>query len=499
MTFGALFPDISPPSRVTWSWLWPVLGLAFLARLALAFWGDVPVHPDETYQYHEQAFRVVHGFGFVPWEYSAGIRSWLIPGLLAGLLWAGNLVGIDTPAEISTLVETTLCLISLMLPVGLYRLTQGIASERAAIVTFLFGCFWHHFLYYAHKPMPGILATYVLIWMLVLMLRAPTSARLWMVGLLSGLVLALRYQIVPALGLLNLFALMHLRQRYLPIFLGNLVALLAAGLLDLVTWGGFLSSFIDNFRVNFMYDIASNFGSAPIEFYAKRFGAETGGLVLLAAAGCVVLWPRFWPVIVSVVTCVAFLHIPAHKEFRFVICAMPFVVMSAAVIACHPRLPAVLAPAFVLFWGAGVSLVFVASYTGVGAPLGHYQETARHGVTLMRAARDTGRVTGVDIRTSGLAIEHLGGYSTLGQTARFHIGLDRPGDRAAISHIIVRASAPQPSGFTKLAQSGPFTLWQSQTDEPRPALDLQSLYWPIPDKISQNFEPYGTKSPLAQR
>ncbi|MEP1539403.1 MAG: hypothetical protein ABJQ34_21440 [Paracoccaceae bacterium] len=499
MTFGALFPDTSMSSRVTWSWLWPVLGLALLARLVLAFWGDVLVHPDETYQYHEQAFRVVHGYGFVPWEYSAGIRSWLIPGLLACLLWAGNLVGIDTPAEIGSLVEITLCLISLVLPVGLYRLTQGVASERAAIVAFLFGCFWHHFLYYAHKPMPGILATYVLIWMMVLMLRAPTSARLWMVGLLSGLVLTLRYQLVPALGLLNLFALMRLRQGYLPMFLGNLVALLAAGLLDLVTWGGFLSSFIDNFRVNFMYDIASNFGVAPIEFYAKRFGVETGGLVLLAAMGVVMLWPRLWPMIVAVIVCVAFLHIPAHKEFRFVSFAMPFVVMAAAVIACHPRLPAVLAPAFVLFWGAGVSLVFVANYVGVGAPLGHYQEAARHGITLMRAARDTGPVTGIDIRTRALAIEHLGGYSTLGHPAVFHIGADRPKAEAVISHIVIGPEDPEPTGFTRLAQSGPFTLWYDAVSDPAPKLDPDSLFLPIPDNIGQNFEPFGTQSPLVLR
>ncbi len=499
MTFGALFPDTSGASRVTWRWLWMVLAVAFLVRLALALWGDVLVHPDETYQYHEQAYRVVYGYGFIPWEYSVGIRSWLIPAVLAGLLWLGALVGIDSPSEISTLVELTLCLISLSLPLGLYRLTQAIASERAAIVAFLLGCFWHHFLYYAHKPMPGILATYALIWMMVLMLRAPTTTRLWMAGLLSGLVLTLRYQLVPALGLLNLFALMRLRQGYLPMFLGNLLALLAAGLLDWATWGGFLSSFIDNFRVNFMFDIASNFGTAPVEFYAKRFGVETGGLVLVAAAGSVLLWPRLWPMIVAVAVGVAFLHVPAHKEFRFVIWAMPFVVLAVAVMATHPRLPRVLAPAVVLLWGAGASLVFVASYVGIGAPLGHYQEAARHGVTLMRAARDTGSVTGVDIRTRALAIEHLGGYSTLGHTARFYIGADRPTTTAMVSHVVTRTGDPEPAGFTRLAQSGPFILWhEPNRNQEAPTLDPDSLFLPIPGNIGQSFEPFGTNSPIAR-
>ena len=499
MTFGALFATDTAHSRPTWRWLWPVLGVALLARLALAFWGDVLVHPDETYQYHEQAFRAINGYGFVPWEYSVGIRSWLIPAVLAGLHWVGHLVGIDSASGINTLVEIVLCLISLSLPIGLYRLTQTVASERAAIVAFLMGCFWHHFLYYAHKPMPGILATYALIWMMVLMLRAPTSVRLWMAGILSGLILTLRYQLVPALGLLNLFALMRLRQGYLPMFLGNLVALLVAGLLDLVTWGGFLSSFIDNFRVNFIFDVASNFGRSPIEFYAKRFGAETGGLVLVAAAGCVVLWPRLWPMIVAVAVGVAFLHVPAHKEFRFVVWAMPFIVMAVAVMATHPRLPNILAPAVVMIWGVATSIVFTASYTGVGAPLSQFREGGRHGIALMREVHNSEHVTGVDI-TAALSFEQLGGYSTLGHPVPIYLGSENePSLGDAVSHVIAHTSDPAPAGFTRVAQSGPFTLWYSELAGPGPELDPDSLYLPLPANIGPNLELFGIKSPQALR
>ncbi|MEP6068617.1 MAG: hypothetical protein ABJ246_22480, partial [Paracoccaceae bacterium] len=248
-------------------------------------------------------------------------------------------------------------------------------------------------------------------------------------------------------------------------------------------------------RLNFMFDIASNFGRSPVEFYAKRFGAETGGLVLVAAAGSVVLWPRLWPMIVAVVVGVAFLHVPAHKEFRFVVWTIPFIIMAVAVMATHPRLPRVLSPAVVMLWGAGTSLVFVASYTGVGTPLSQFREGGRHGIALMREVRKSEHVTGVDI-VADLSFEQLGGYSTLGHPVPIYIGPENQASpKDAVSHIIAYTNDPIPSGFTRVAQSGPFTLWYSEPSGPRPELDLGALYLPLPANIGPKLELFDLKSP----
>jgi hypothetical protein len=45
----------------------------------------------------------------------------------------------------------------------MYRLTQALWNEKAAISSLLLGCFWHHFLYVAPKPMSGVLAMYGLV------------------------------------------------------------------------------------------------------------------------------------------------------------------------------------------------------------------------------------------------------------------------------------------------------------------------------------------------
>ena len=60
-----------------------VLPLAAIWWAAFA-WGTRGVFwPDEVHQSLEQAHRLVFGYGFVPWEYQLGARSWILPGLLA--------------------------------------------------------------------------------------------------------------------------------------------------------------------------------------------------------------------------------------------------------------------------------------------------------------------------------------------------------------------------------------------------------------------------------
>src|SRR5262249_43210459 len=41
---------------------------------------------DEVFQSTEQAHRLVYGYGLVPWEFQLGMRSWLLPGIAAGIM-----------------------------------------------------------------------------------------------------------------------------------------------------------------------------------------------------------------------------------------------------------------------------------------------------------------------------------------------------------------------------------------------------------------------------
>src|SRR5512143_2896486 len=59
-------------------------GLALRVYLAIAF--PNIYHPDEVFQTLEPAHRLATGWGIVTWEWRVGIRSWLLPSILAGLM-----------------------------------------------------------------------------------------------------------------------------------------------------------------------------------------------------------------------------------------------------------------------------------------------------------------------------------------------------------------------------------------------------------------------------
>ena len=90
-----------------------ILLVAFLLRLYVAVSFPNINHPDEVFQYIEQAHRLVFKYGFIPWEYRDAIRSWLVPGFLAGLLKVFAILGVSQPSIYLFLVAATLSALSL--------------------------------------------------------------------------------------------------------------------------------------------------------------------------------------------------------------------------------------------------------------------------------------------------------------------------------------------------------------------------------------------------
>src|SRR3954451_9705093 len=66
-----------------------VLLLAAAIRVPLAFWPNV-IHADEIFQYLDPAWRLLGHDSIVSWEWRYGIRSWLLPTLMAGPVALGD-------------------------------------------------------------------------------------------------------------------------------------------------------------------------------------------------------------------------------------------------------------------------------------------------------------------------------------------------------------------------------------------------------------------------
>ena len=86
-----------------------ILLLALVVRLTVAWTQVYVVYLDETFQYFEQAHRLAFGSGIVPWEFIDGARSWLLPGLIAGIMRATSVFSAEPMLYVR--VTRSLCVV----------------------------------------------------------------------------------------------------------------------------------------------------------------------------------------------------------------------------------------------------------------------------------------------------------------------------------------------------------------------------------------------------
>ena len=225
----------SPPDERPWKFLLPVLALAFVARAAIALSGDFVLHPDEIMQYLEPAHRLVFGNGVTYWEYFYGARSWLVPGLVAGVLKLFDIVGLGQPVWYVGGVKLLVCAISLLIPAGMYFFARWHFGETAARVALLMGAFWYELVGFAHKPMTEFVATALLLSLLALCVRPDKMRVVLTVAVLAVLVAAIRVQYAPlALLILGLFFLRT--EKKMQLALAAVTVFVAVGVFDAITW-----------------------------------------------------------------------------------------------------------------------------------------------------------------------------------------------------------------------------------------------------------------------
>ena len=239
---------LQTPDERPWRFLLPVIVLAFAARAAIALCGDFVLHPDEIMQYLEPAHRLVFGNGVSHWEYFYGARSWLVPGVVAGVLKVFDLAGFGEPFWYVGGVKIVFCAISLLIPVGMYFFARRHFGEMSARVALVAGAFWYELVGFAHKPMTEFVAAALLMVLLVMCVRSSVDRgrTVWVMALVAVLTAAVRLQYAPiALLLLGVFFLRT--KKKIQLVVASIAFLLAVGVFDAITWdGGLFHSYITN-------------------------------------------------------------------------------------------------------------------------------------------------------------------------------------------------------------------------------------------------------------
>jgi hypothetical protein len=452
--------------------------------------------PDEVFQSLEPAHRMVFGFGFVPWEYQVGARSWVLPGVLALLMKAAAAAGVSTGVGLAAVAKVAMAVFTTLGLWGSVRLARALAGWSGALFALLLGAAFPLSLVLGHRALSETATAPLLVWAAVWTLERRDRSAL-LAGALSALSVALRPQNVIVLAGLGLLLLLGKRLRSAALFAAaaTAIGLLAGGLLDWITWGAPFHSLLVNVRFNLVEGKAARYGVEAWSFYVTALGSAIGPALFLMVAGLVSVARRAAALLaIAVVYLVVHSCVP-HKELRFLMPVAPIAIALAgaglAVVAerlerrrrgppareerrasAAPSRPVRMAPALVL---GGIACLLMAAqaarmtFADVGESRAPWSKgsvwSARDGVNrLLSRAGAQPDLCGLLLVNYG-QIVYSGGYTYLHRDVPF-VGIDaldpvnpiRLLDIGFANYVIAPRSLGIVEGFTPVAERGDAVL-----------------------------------------
>ena len=362
-------PRPAPPRWVEVAALVAVVVVGAIPRLVIAFTDDGVSWPDEIYQSLEPAHRLVFGQGLLAWEFVEGGRSWIFPGLVAALMKAAAMVGLEGPRGHLAVEKVAFVVLAMATTVGTYRLGRALgASALAGVAGAAVFSLTAMPIYFGPRALSENASATAVAFGLALALPSEASVR----GRIAGaalLALATAFRIQNAVFAAGLIAILWAQRR--PAALTGAAVALGAGaavygLVDLVTWGSPFRSAIRNIQANLALSSDPNATAATWYFPPPAFYAETllssMGLAGVLALALAVLAARERLAVAAVAAAYVALHaLVPHKELRFMIPVLPVIAALASVgvditarYAARQRWPS-LAPALVLVAACAVS------------------------------------------------------------------------------------------------------------------------------------------------
>jgi hypothetical protein len=307
-------------------WLYAILGAAFAVRATVAVTQVYVLAPDELFQYLEQAHRVVFGSGVVPWEFHDGARSWLLPGILAGIM---KVTASFDPS--STLYLDAIRLIASLASLSVvwlgFKLGLRSGGLGAAVICGTVAAIWFDAVQFSPSVLTEVVAAYAAfgaVWLAER--RGPSDTPITMVsaGVLLGLACSLRFQMAPALLVIAAF---HCRRewsrRWLPLALSGAATMaVLVGVLDFATWGFPFQSLIVNYVRNVPQGLSTAISSSPLDEYFFSF-AKYWTLPGLLLAALIPLGATRAPALATAAAVTLLIHsFLGHKEYRFICFAL---------------------------------------------------------------------------------------------------------------------------------------------------------------------------------
>jgi len=293
-----------------------ILAFGFLLRLATL---AVPhsYFPDEIFQYLEAAHRLAFGPAVVPWEYREGIRSWLVPLMLAGAMRAGNAFG--NPGAYLLAAKLLLLALSLLAVIAAGAIGRRISAMHGlfAMLAVASGA---EFVYFSTVALTEPLGAVLFIAAAALLYRSTPSsvAQTAGAGALLVLTCVVRFQYGPAVVAFAIAILIRQPRQILALPAGALPILMFSGIIDLADGGAPFGWLFANVHQNVGLGRSHAWVDGPL-YYPQTmemlWGVWLAPLLLLSMIGA----RRFPALMVAALTNVAVHSAIAHKEYRYIL------------------------------------------------------------------------------------------------------------------------------------------------------------------------------------
>jgi GPI mannosyltransferase 3 len=316
--------------------LWPlllVLLVAFGLRVGIGFAHPPSDWPDEVFQAREPAHRLVYGYGIVPWEWRSGMRSWVFPAAIAGVMRATSWIA---PGSTGYNLGILLALSALSLTVVWVGYEWGYRAGGipAALITASACAVWYDLIYYDPQALPGIVAAHFLIPGMYFglfpdSLPVRERTRLWIAGALLGLALALRIHLAPAVLVAAIYCCWGAWKKNTgPLLAGIAIPIFAFGIVDAFTWGTPFASYYNYLHMEFSNITGHAVGPRiagirPMGWYLEQLAERLGPAAILMVPAI-----RRNSSLAAVATAIVASHeLIAFKHMYIVAMALPLLVM----------------------------------------------------------------------------------------------------------------------------------------------------------------------------
>jgi hypothetical protein len=322
--------DVQARRRARWT-LALVLAVALASRAIAIFAFPGLAHPDENFSFFEPAHRLAFGYGIKDLAFEDGLRSYVIPYLLAALFRIAEPI-FGGPQGYIRFARLAIALISLAPVAAIYAMGRR-TSLIHGLIAGLVAATWFDIVYFSCRPLTEAIGCDAALVALALAAR-PRDEIGPKLGAAIGACLALtamvRLQLIPGVAFVAFWLGRGEARRWLTMAAGGLPIALAFGAVDWITWGAPFRSYLQAVNFNLIEGKASNYGPRPADWYLVAIFANWSLFIPAIAVLIAVRWRKsaLW-LGFAVVTVLVHSLIP-HKNYRYIYPAMAALIVVAA-------------------------------------------------------------------------------------------------------------------------------------------------------------------------